>query len=223
MDFPRWRPAPARSARMSPFCALRGAIPSCPSPVCSPCATTSAGLSAVSTPPACSSVTAPTMPGTRRATWFWAPCTFPGKFLTATWIVAWKTMNAPSWRKSSGGASRNGFRRPTCWAKPGSAGFHSASTNACWCRARLSPNLSNSASRPGCRPSRRESSTSAPVPAASASPAPMRSSRRRWCSPTCPSMRWRWPTSISSATTSASGSTPSRATVSPGFPASAST
>ncbi len=65
---------------------------------------------------------------------------------------------------------------------------------------------------PGCRPSRRESSTSAPVPAASASPAPMRSSRRRWCSPTCPSMRWRWPTSISSATTSASGSTPSRAT-----------
>ena len=47
----------------------------------------------------------------------------PGKFLTATWIVAWKTMNAPSWRRSSGGASRNGFRRPTCWAKPGSAGF----------------------------------------------------------------------------------------------------
>ncbi len=46
-------------------------------------------------------------------------------------------MNAPSWRRSSGGASRNGFRRPTCWAKPGSAGFPSASTNACWCRARL--------------------------------------------------------------------------------------
>ena len=52
-------------------------------------------------------------------------------------------MNAPSWRRYSGGASRNGFRRPTCWAKPGSAGFPSASTNACWCRARLSPNLSN--------------------------------------------------------------------------------
>ncbi len=33
-----------------------------------------------STPPACSSVTAPTMPGTRRATWFWAPCTFLGNF-----------------------------------------------------------------------------------------------------------------------------------------------